>query len=71
MDGRDAVHKHRENECGQISREVSKESALRGIGEDGEEDWGCEKNGSVDADVVRLVLAEDLVCCLCMCFENR
>ena len=71
MDGGDAVDKHRENECGQIGCKVSKESALGGVDEEGEEDWGCEKNGGVDADVVRLVLAEDLVCCLCMCFENR
>ena len=64
VDGRDAVDKHRQNERGQIGREVSKESDLRGIDQEGEEDGGREKNGGVEADVVRLVLAEDLVRCL-------
>ena len=34
---------------------------MRGIDQEGEEDGGREENGGVDADVVCLVLAEDLV----------
>ncbi len=67
MDGRDAVDKHRQNERGQISHQDAgqraEESVLSGTGagKQGEQDGGCEKDGGMDADVVRLVPAEHLV----------
>ena len=68
MDGGDAVDKYRQNEGGQICREIrkkrTKKGMLSGIGEEGEEDGAREKNGSMETDVVPLVLAEHLGCCL-------
>ena len=62
MEGRGAVDKHRQNKGEQICRRVHKECAeedvLSGIGDEGEEDGGREKNRGMETDVVRLVLAE-------------
>ncbi len=65
MDGGDAIDEDRKNERGQVSRKVpeqcAEESALSGMSDESEEDWGREKNGGMDIDVICFVLAEDLV----------
>ena len=63
VNGGDAVDKDRQNKGAQIGREVSEQCRQDGVlGEEGEEDGGCENNDGVDIDVIRLVFAEHLVC---------